>query len=215
MPQSSRETGSVKVRRTILACFLLSALSVARVEATPIVFIFEGTGTGLLGATRFTAAPFIITAIADTRNIVTSATADGARAGDFSLDTNFSRIAIAGIGTLAFTVGTRLFDARDATINSQGPLDFLAFARAGLNGVVLMDFANSAFATYDLATPFGPLFLGNAIGVNPIGTTRGNLGFDQVTDVTFAARLIPEPGTLALLGIALAGLGFARYRKLS
>ncbi len=113
---------------------------------------------------------------------------------------------------LQFTGGTRVFDARDVALNS--PVDLLAFARAGLNGTLMMGFANPAFATYDLATSFGPLFLGDAIAVNAIPTTRGSLVLDQVTNVTFAA-LIPEPGTVALLGIALAGLGFARHRKLS
>jgi hypothetical protein len=190
----------------------LAVLCVARVEATPITFTFEGTATGLLENTPFSAVPFTITANADTSNIVTSATDDGAQGGVFSLDTNSATITIAGIGTLTFDAGTRVFDARDVTVNSQGPLDLLGFARAGFNGIVLMDFAKPAFATYELSTPLGPLFFANVIGLNGIGTTMGTLNFEQVVDVTVTAT-VPEPVTLALLGLAFAGIGLASRRK--
>jgi len=49
---------------------------------------------------------------------------------------------------------------------------------------------------------------------NIAGNDCSNFGFD---DVTFQAHMptgdIPEPGTLALFGLGLAGLGFARRRR--
>jgi hypothetical protein len=185
-------------------------------HATPISFTFEGTATGLVGNTAFTSASFTLTAHADTVNILTSATGDGATAGDFSLDTDSAQITIEGIGTLSFSEGTRVFDARGVTVNNQGPLDLLGFARAGVDGIVLMDFADPAFGTYDLSTALGPLFVGDAISLNSIGTSMGNLSFDQVLDVTFTATTercgvakkakddcedheVPEPTLFALL----------------
>ena len=45
------------------------------------------------------------------------------------------------------------------------------------------------------------------------GSGRGRAGF-SIDDLFFtAANQIPEPGTLALFGLGLAGLGFARRRK--
>lgn len=69
----------------ITAAMFLAALPLARVEATPITFTFEGTATGFRNTrpetAPFTAVPVSITANADTLNIVMSG-------GVFSLDTN-------------------------------------------------------------------------------------------------------------------------------
>jgi len=52
-----------------LTVTMVSVFSHDRVEATPIQYVFEGTGNGVLGSMQFTNASFTITAIADTGNI--------------------------------------------------------------------------------------------------------------------------------------------------
>jgi hypothetical protein len=127
--------------RRFLAALLACACISTCVEATPIIFTFVGTAAGLVGNTTFTEAAFTIGAGADTLNVVTSATGDGAPGGDFSLDTDLAQIAIEGGWELSFSEGTRVFDAKGVTVNSEGLFDLLR---------LLMDFAASG--TDDLLT---------------------------------------------------------------
>jgi hypothetical protein len=175
----------------VAATTFFGLLAVPRVEATPISFTFQGTLTGVLGDSQFTAVPFAIIANGDTANIVQSGT-------QFSLDTDSATFAISGIGSGTFAIATRVFVARGVVLNSLGPIDILSFGRAGISGDPLMVFTNPAFATYDLSTPFGPLLIGNAIAVNAIPTTMGTLNIGNATDVTFTAAPLPPFLTVAI-----------------
>jgi len=59
-----------------------------------------------------------------------------------------------------------------------------------------------------------PAGLTNTVFVNSATETTGTVGFfnSPVTQLDFVAS-VPEPATLALLGIGLAGFGYARKRK--
>jgi hypothetical protein len=187
----------------------LAVLPVPRVEAAPITFLFEGTASGVAGGTPFSQATFVITANANTVNVVQS----GAL---FSLDSSAATIAIAGIGTGTFTSppGTRVFDFQDNNT--------LGFSRVGIDGPDLMDFADPAFATYGLTTSLGPLLVGDPffLDFSDVPTSLGNVTFDVdgVTDVTFTATAggagaVPEPSTLLLLGAGVAALGLRPRRR--
>lgn len=58
----------------------------------------------------------------------------------------------------------------------------------------------------------GVLFAGTAKSIN-FGGTANQTGFDDITFGSNVPGKVPEPGSLALLGLGLAGLGMARRRR--
>lgn len=174
-------------------------------QATLITYKLSGVGTGTLGSSSFTAAPFTITATADTDDITLSSP------GVYRVFTLTDEILIMGLAPASFIGRTIVVDNQN--------IERAGFSDQSANRSVFF-VINSQFSSYDLSTSIGPesgTSSGNVF--TNFVTTAGLLSFYPATFGTTASfeaiTVIPEP-TTAFFGAGLIGVvGLTRRRTRS
>ena len=194
------------MKKAISLAIALALLVTANSYAATIIFTYTSTGSGNVGSTSFTNAPFTITQTADTASRVSFP-------GGFSIDAISASIAIGGAGNFSFTSGTRTF------VNIFGPE--VGFSRAGANGLdLIVGPKNAAFYTWDMLTSIGPIiglanFLQWQHPPDSVTTDGGTLLFSSVnsTPSTFTATIAPEPSAAVLACFGFGLLALRRNRQ--
>jgi hypothetical protein len=199
----------------------------------PITFTYTGSGSGALNGISFgDTAPvaFTITATGDTDHRQTFGS--GLTTGFFIEHESLTptaptaSISITGLGIFDFVTDSRTF-VNNSNNASNGVIGFSRVASQSDPGSDLFNGPpNAVPGIWDMLTDIGPIkgtgrLLQWSSTFPDVVTTGGVLEFNtnESTPWTFQAIVgsvpepVPEPGTLALLGLALAAAAWARARS--
>lgn len=198
----------------MIKCLLTVAIScfwTVTSTAVELQIVETGVGTGMIGTTAFSDAPFTITALANTDNRLPF---DGVP-GYFFIDHDSASVSIDNVGTFQILSETRTY------VYNVTPM--VGFARGGEVGADLYVAQDAAFSTWDLLTPIGPIATTGVISEwaqtqkynTPIDTDGGVLIFNDSdkSPETFTATVVPEPPTLMLLELGAIGLFASRAAR--
>lgn len=148
-------------RNAIALLFVLSWAAVA--GATPITYIYDGTGSGTIGGTPFTNAAFTITGQGDTDDVASCG------GGCQEIDHSATSVTIEGIGTFAITSPLRTYLNTTPGLSRQNP-----------PGGDLYNLHTGNFAGWDLVSDWGPEVTTGSLlqwSSTPVNTDGGVLVF--------------------------------------
>jgi hypothetical protein len=181
--------------------FTLASSGVA--SATPIKYTEQAVASGSIGATTFSGANLTIQWTADTSGV----NHQGGPASFFGNDGGASTVdlTISGVGSTVFTDDVEVF------VNQLTPI--VGFADNTV-GASILDTIDSAFGSYALTTPIGPITDTALLSPGTFGTGLGGLTITAVrVNSTFSATPVPEPASLMLLGTGVLTLVRRRFRR--
>ncbi|MEM9478040.1 MAG: PEP-CTERM sorting domain-containing protein [Verrucomicrobiota bacterium] len=172
--------------------------------ATVITFTFEGTIDGEIDSNAFLGESFVLTATADTDDIVPFSAGP-----DFGFDLQPTTVVI-GLPNLN---GGTILNVTDPTFLSvnNGNNTFGFGDQNFFFGAFLTD---AVFASYDMQSSLGPVTSPGTTNSFPVFATDGGdfVFANGSPSLTLTAVLIPEPTSVGLLAVAVLGTALRRRR---
>jgi hypothetical protein len=197
----------LRVLGLILGVSALCQFSIAGAEQ--IKYVFNGTGSGTLGAQNFSDASLSVTASVDTADVPAPTEADNI----IDVSPSLVTINIGGLGSTTISNGY-VFDNQAEEVGGFG-------ATSGSDTIQIPD---PSFGTWNMKTAFGPVFAASDRSIadwTDMSTSQGDLAVTSFTDFTFTATLgggsnaapLPSAAWLSLIGLSFVAIAVRRGVK--